>query len=118
MYPRPDPASISAAMSLSIAFTRATVTITAKAVHSYTRGRSRFRWKRKNVRHHDSRRITKSFPVAFLGPCRQVHAEVRAILYANYFDVQDMETLVVWLEDLGTNMTCVRTIVFQTEPQM
>ncbi|KAK1706694.1 hypothetical protein BDP67DRAFT_167862 [Colletotrichum lupini] len=100
-----------------IAFIRSTVTITAKAVYGYTCSRSRFRWKRKNVRHHDSWRTTEYLPVAFLRACKQVHAEARAILYTNYFDVQDMETLVVWLKDLGTNTACLRTIVLQTEPQ-
>lgn len=70
------------------------------------------------MRHHDSRRTTESIPVAFLGTCKQVHAEARALLYANYFDVQDMETLVVWLKDLGTNIVCLRAIVLQTEPQL
>ncbi|KAG7049050.1 hypothetical protein JMJ76_0006844 [Colletotrichum scovillei] len=101
----------------SIAFTRSTVTVTAKVVYGYVRGRSGFRWKRKNVRHHDSWIKAQSLPVTFLGTCKQVHAEARAILYDNCFDVQDMETLVVWLEGLGTNTACLRTIVLQTEPQ-
>ncbi|KAK1621809.1 hypothetical protein BDP81DRAFT_485876 [Colletotrichum phormii] len=102
----------------SFAFTRSFVRITGQSVYGYTCGRSKFLWKRKNVRHYHAGDEDANLPVAFLGACKQVHAEARAMLYANDFDVQGMETLAVWLKDLGTNIACLRTITLRTEPQM
>ncbi|KXH62637.1 hypothetical protein CSAL01_11161 [Colletotrichum salicis] len=102
----------------SFAFTRSFVRITGQSVYGYTCGRSKFLWKRKNVRHSHAGDEDANLPVAFLGACKQVHAEARAMLYANDFDVKGMETLAVWLKSLGTNIACLRTITLRTEPQM
>ncbi|OHE92920.1 hypothetical protein CORC01_11787 [Colletotrichum orchidophilum] len=104
------------------AFTRSAIKIVGKPVYSHRLGRSKFRWKRENVRHShsrwESRNEAESLPVAFLRCRRRVHAEARAMLYANNFEVQDMETLAVWLKDLGGNIACLRNIGLGTEPQI
>ncbi|GKT97035.1 hypothetical protein Ct61P_14885 [Colletotrichum tofieldiae] len=89
---------------------------------SLTLNPSKFLWKRKDVRH--SRRRTRRgnandrIPVSFLGSCKQVHGEARAMLYANHFRLEDMETLAVWLRDLGSgNIVYLRRIQIRTEPQ-
>ncbi|KAK1676357.1 hypothetical protein BDP55DRAFT_742458 [Colletotrichum godetiae] len=102
----------------NFAFTRSFVRITGQSVYGYTCVRSKFLWKCKNVRHYYAGNEEANLPVAFLGACKQVHAEARAVLYANDFDMEGMETLAVWLKDLGTNTACLRTITLRTEAQM
>ncbi|KAK1566370.1 uncharacterized protein LY79DRAFT_584844 [Colletotrichum navitas] len=89
---------------------------------SYTVKHSKFLWQRKDVRHlraHTRRgNLNDRIPVSFLRCCKRVNSEARTILYANRFRVDDMETLAVWLRDLGPgNIVYLRRIQIRTEPQ-
>ncbi|OLN81863.1 hypothetical protein CCHL11_07049 [Colletotrichum chlorophyti] len=87
----------------------------------YRIGSTVFQWKRKNVRYQKPwrhRDRSRTIAAAFLRSCKRVHAEARAILYASHFKVQDMETLAVWLRDLGPgNRACLRNIQIRGERQ-
>ncbi|KAK1983918.1 hypothetical protein LZ30DRAFT_758916 [Colletotrichum cereale] len=83
---------------------------------------SKFLWQRKDVRHSRQRtrrsNASDRIPVSFLQCCKQVHSEARAMLYSNHFNVEDMETLAVWLRDLGPgNIAHLQRIQIITEPQ-
>ncbi|KAK2000715.1 hypothetical protein LX36DRAFT_668545 [Colletotrichum falcatum] len=89
---------------------------------SYTVRPSRFVWQRRDVRHSRGRTRRGNpngrIPVSFLRCCRRVHGEARAMLYANRFSAEDMETLAAWLRDLGPgNIAHLRRIQLRTEPQ-
>ncbi|KAK2057452.1 hypothetical protein LY76DRAFT_606223 [Colletotrichum caudatum] len=89
---------------------------------SYKVKSSKFLWKRKDVRHFrvPTRRSNAQdgIPVSFLQCCKRVRIEARTILYANRFRVEDMETLAVWLRDLGPgNVVYLRWIQIRTEAQ-
>ncbi|KAK2046174.1 hypothetical protein LZ31DRAFT_564631 [Colletotrichum somersetense] len=89
---------------------------------SYKVKSSKFLWKRKDVRHFrvPTRRSKAEdrIPVSFLQCCKWVQIEARTILYANRFRVEDMETLAVWLRDLGPgNVVYLRWIRIRSEAQ-